>query len=329
MRGDKVESIHRGTFAVAAADGELILEAGDTSQGTFMRSSAKPFQAMALILTGTADSLGLADEDLAIACSSHSGEPDHVDAVAQLLSKGDAPTDALRCGAHAPLSSDASRDLISSQRHPTVLHNNCSGKHAGMLVTAAARGWPLDSYLDPNHPLQRLNLQTVSEFTGLPEAEIGVAIDGCGVPAFYVPIQSIAIAFARLAQGSHVTERYEEAARRIRQAMTAHPHLVGGRSRFDTELMESAKGAIVSKGGAQGCEGIGLISQGLGVGLKISDGSSSPIPLVCIEILCGLGVLDGTVERDLRHVDRTTIRNHAGTVTGAMATTFTVSGSNL
>lgn len=326
MRGGRVESIHRGTFVVAEPSGRIVLAAGEPRQRTYMRSSAKPFQSMALILTGAAEALGLSPQDLAIASASHSGEPEHVYAVLHLLARAGVDSTALRCGTHPPLDASEARRLAKEGESPTALHNNCSGKHAGMLAACSFMEWPIDSYTDPAHPLQQLNLQTVAAFTGHPVEEIGIAIDGCGVPVFYVSVLGIARAFARLATGNELEDRYGVAATRIREAMMSFPHLVGGTGRLDTQLMTAGSGAIVCKGGAQGGEGIGLIPSGLGLGMKISDGSSSSIGLISFRVLSAIGALDAPMKEALSEYDDAPIRNHAGTVVGAVKTAFDIRG---
>jgi L-asparaginase II len=326
-RSGHVESLHRGTLAVTDADSKVLVSAGDSRQRTYMRSSAKPFQAMALILTGVAGALHLTDRDIAIAASSHSGEPEHVQAVHDLLDKGCVSASALQCGIHPPLDAAAARALILAGQRPTPLHNNCSGKHASMLVISRFMGWPLETYLAPSHPVQTLNLETLAAFTGERRDEIGIAVDGCGVPVFYVRVQSVATAFARLATGECVDARFAEAAGWVRAAMMAHPFLLAGSGRFDTQLMTAGRGSIVSKGGAQGGQGVGLLNHGLGMGLKISDGSSGSIGLITVACLDALGALDREMQDQLAEHRDLPVRNHAGTVVGSMLVTFSIDGT--
>jgi len=324
-RGPHTETVHRGTVVVAEPDGRRISCLGDPGQGTYIRSAAKPFQGMALVLTGTTGGLGLDQQDLAIACSSHSGEPEHVSAVLALLGKAGLSPDVLRCGIHPPLSRVAAEQLIRDGESPTVLHNNCSGKHAGMVAVCAYKGWPIETYLDPHHPLQRLNLATVSAFSGVLQEKISLAVDGCGVPAFYIPVAALAVAFARLASGSRVSGEHAAAAQTVREAMLARPRLIAGQGRFDTEFMEGAYGTAVCKGGALGCEGVGLIGKNVGLAMKMSDGSSASIPLVVLNMLRGLGYLQKVALERLARFERTEVRNHAGTVTGSMNVVFRLS----
>jgi len=325
-RGNHVETVHRGTIAVCTPDGRVIVGAGDVEQRTYPRSSAKPFQAMALITTGAAESLGLSERDIAIACASHGGEPEHVEAVQGLLANAGLAPDRLRCGIHAPMDAAAARRLSEAGVAPTVLHNNCSGKHAGMLAACKVMGWPLDSYLELSHPLQQLNLETVAAFCGLESGQIDLGTDGCGVPTFYLPIRGIATAFARLATGQGVSNELAEAARRIREAMMAHPFLIAGTRRFDTELMSATSGRIVSKGGAQGCQGIGLVSEGIGLGMKISDGSSVPVGMAAVLVLKSVANLNDNAWSALDRYERADLKNHAGTVVGSLEPVFSIHG---
>ncbi len=319
-RGGHVESLHRGTVAVVTPEGELVAGLGNGSQRTFMRSSAKPFQAMALVLTGAADALELRDEDLAIAASSHSGEPGHVTAVKRLLEKAGVPPEALRCGTHTPLNASAARALQSAGEDPSPVHNNCSGKHAGMLAACCFMGWPLDTYLQPDHPLQRLNREVLGTFVGRDPSDIDLGVDGCGVPVFHVAVREIALAFARLATGRSLPPEFSRAASRVRTAMMTYPFLVAGTGRFDTELMSAADGRLVAKGGAQGGEGIGALD-GVGIGIKISDGSSQSMWPVAGRLLERLDLSTaGLAGQD--HLRRVELRNHAGTVTGAIEACF-------
>lgn len=329
IRARHVETLHRGAIEAVSTSGDLIVSAGDSAQATFMRSSAKPFQAMALVLTGAADALDLSTEDLAIASASHSGEGAHIEAAMALLKRAGLGPEKLRCGIHPATSSEAANGLMRSGQEPTALHNNCSGKHAGMLVASFHMGWPLDTYLEPSHPLQQMNLDTISTFTGIPRSEIDLGIDGCGVPTFYVSVAGIATAFAGLATGQGVGAEHAEAALRIRSAMMAHPFLIGGTGRFDTEMMTAAKGGIVCKGGAAGAEGIGLTASGIGIGMKISDGGAGfVLKTIAARLLKGLGELESrsNLQEILDEYERIPIRNHAGTKTGFVVPTFTLTG---
>lgn len=324
VRGGVLETVHRGTISVMQPDGSEIAAVGDIRQPIFWRSSAKPFQAMALILTGAAGALGLTDAELAVACSSHSGQAAHTAAVESILDKAGVQADALQCGIHRPLHGPTSDGLLRADVPPTAIHNNCSGKHAAMLATAKYMGWPLASYRDPNHPLQRLILHTVATFAGLSEEHIGRAVDGCGVPVFRAPVWSLALAFARLVSPSCIPSDYAGAAGRIVRAMTSHPLMVGGTGRFDSDFMAALGGRAVAKGGAQGVEGVGLGDQEIGLGLKISDGSNTWTGTIVYHVLDQLGGPAGDLCGALSAYRHPEVRNHAGTLVGSVVPLFSI-----
>lgn len=285
-RGDRVESIHRGVVAVATPDGELIAAAGDAGQFIYLRSSAKPFQLASFVASGRFDEYGLGSEALAVMAASHSGEDRHVRLVQEVLRRGGLTSAALQNQVHAPFDSETATRLVRDGEKPTVLRGNCSGKHAAMVLFAKASGWPIDSYWHPDHPVQRLALETISALSDIPVEEIETAVDGCGVLTFGMPLRGLAVAFARLADPSAVADPPLGAAlTRVRDAMMAHPELVGGeRRRIDTALMRAYPKRIVSKSGAEGVQAMGLPPGALrepgrfgdgpmGVAAKIEDGN--------------------------------------------------------
>ncbi len=304
-RGPIVESVHRVSAAVVAG-GRVVLSRGITDAPVLLRSCAKPFQAVTVVESGAADAFGLDGAELAVACGSHSGETRHVRAVASILRKAGVKPAALQCGIHPPLSVRGLRDLYRARKEPAALHNNCSGKHAGMLAAARRLGAPLRTYLDRGHPVQRMNLAGVARWTGIPERKIPVGIDGCSAPSFAVPLRAMARAMAAFC-------REDGAARRIRGAMTAHPAMVG---RFCADLMKAGKGRIVAKGGAEGVYVCGLPETGAAIALKVEDGSNRPWAFVLAALFRELGLLGGA---DLAQVGKLAIpavRNHAGRIVG-------------
>jgi L-asparaginase II len=278
--------VHRGVVAVVAPDGELIASAGDVDQFIYLRSSAKPFQLAPFVASGRFDEYGLGTEALAIMAASHSGEDRHVRLVQEVLRRGGLTSASLQNQVHAPYDSETANRLVRDGEKPTVLRGNCSGKHAGMVLFAKASGWPTDSYWHPDHPVQRLALETISALSDVAIEEIETAVDGCGVLTFGMPLRGLAVAFARLADPSSVADRpLGSALTRIRDAMMAHPELVGGeRRRIDTALMRAYPNRIVSKGGAEGVLAMGLPPGALpqagrfgdrpmGIAAKIEDGN--------------------------------------------------------
>ena len=328
MRGDYVGSLHRGIFAVCDDEGHLSACAGDASQYVFLRSAAKPFQVMPAVLAGAIERFGLTGEETAVLCASHNAEPKHRDAVLSALKKAGLDETALRCGAHPPLHEASAADLVRRGEAPTPVCNNCSGAHAGMLLACVARGWPLEGYGEPSHPLQQQTLEILARFAGVRPDDVQLATDNCAVPAFRLPFAGAALAFARLVTGSKVGDDLREAAAVVCGAMTSWPYMVAGEGRFDTDLMTVAGTEIVSKGGAEGFQGIGIRNLGLGFALKISDGNARASHPATVEVLRALGALSDEQLSRLREYARPEVRNPSGDLVGTIKPVFTVGASS-
>jgi L-asparaginase II len=285
-RGGLVESVHRGAVVVVAPDGAPIASVGDASTFAFIRSSAKPFQLAPFVASGRFDDYGLGTDALAIMAASHSGEDRHVRLVQEILRRGGVTSAVLQNQVHAPYDTETAQRLLRDGEKPTALRGNCSGKHAGMVLFAKASGWPIDTYWHPDHPVQRLALETVSALSDVPIEEIATATDGCGVVTFGMPLRGLATAFARLADPSAVADPpLRGALTRIRDAMMDHPDLVAGeRRRIDTAIMRAVPKRVVSKGGAEGVLAMGLPPGALpskapfgdgpmGIAAKVEDGN--------------------------------------------------------
>ncbi len=268
------------------ADGALVESGGDAGELAWVRSSAKPFQALPLVASGAADSLVLTGEELAIACGSHCGEEAHVAAARSILRKAGLSEADLESGAHYPLSRSAANALVRAGEKPGAVHGNCSGKHAGMLALCVYRGYETEGYRDRDHPLQREILSAVGAMCGIEEKEIAVGGDGCGAPAFALPLRSLATGFARLNAGK-APEPFANAASRIREAMREHPFMVAGTGMLDTRLMRGSQ--VVCKSGAEGIFAAGL-PDGMGIVIKVSDGSARAVEPVALSLLERLGV---------------------------------------
>jgi L-asparaginase II len=269
-RGALVESVHRGRLVFCDPDGNVLEAVGDPEAYIYARSSAKPFQALVLVLSGAADVFGLTDRELAVACASHNAEEPHLAAVRSILEKAGLTEDDLRSGAHLPLYEPEADKLIRSGEEPRPIHGNCSGKHAGMLAVCVHEGYDTASYREPSHPLQRRILGLIAEVCGLREDEVLIAGDNCGVPAFALPLRNFATGLARIATGKVLPDELALAALRIGDAMRDHPFMVAGTGRFDTELMQSTN--LLVKGGAEAVLAVGS-QEGWGMALKISDGA--------------------------------------------------------
>jgi L-asparaginase II len=327
IRGGVVDEVHRGHLAVVSASGELRFAVGDPERAiSLWRSAAKPFQAMPLIAVRGLERLTLSTEEIALTAASHGGEPVHTRLVESLLERTGHRVEQLACGTHAPLDPHAARALVRRDEAPTALHNNCSGKHAGMLALAGLLGAPAAGYRRPDHPVQRMITENVCRFAQLEPGELVLALDGCGVPSFGITVYRMALAFARLmAPPDDVPAPYRLAAGVVREAMMAHPYLVAGRSRLDTELMQAMPAAILAKEGAGGVQCIGLPG-GVGLAVKIADGASSaeaggPAGVAALAALRDLGVLDEGAWHALHAhavpVVRTVAGEHAGNVRAA------------
>ncbi len=331
-RGPIVESVHYGVIAVADAEGKLLAWLGNPSTVSYYRSSSKPIQAVPLVESGAADHFGLTDQEIAICCGSHGGEDIHEAAVLSILDKIGLGPDALACGPHAPYDKAAARALEERRGAPTVLHNNCSGKHAGMLALARFHGWPVGGYETRVHPVQQLMHEVVAEFAGLAPADVLAGVDGCGVLTFGISIHGMATSFARLAQPDYWPEPRRSAVRRITQAMVTYPEYVAARQqRFDTDLMRAAGGTLVSKVGAEGVFCAALLGSEehstMGFALKVLDGDNSlraRNPSVT-EGLRQTGMLGEEALNKLEMYWVEEIRNRPGDVVGMVRPAFTLS----
>lgn len=334
-RGRHLESYHSGSIAVVDSNGRLLASAGDPAFVTCLRSAAKPFQAIPLIEYGGVEEFDLRAEEVALTCASHGGEAIHVSTAAAMLRKGEFDETDLLCGAHVPFDEKAAADLRASGEPPSPLHNNCSGKHAGMLLATRVMDVPSSRYIDADHPVQVLMRSTLAEFAGIASDEIPIAIDGCGVPAFFLSLYRAAFAYARLA-GSSI-ERYADSASLVVESMTSHPQYVGGSWTITTPLMTAFDGTLVAKEGAEGFYAMGITPAlcgeltdrlrvpddcAIGVAIKIADGSMergrNPVILRTLELLG----LDVSARKGLERYREWPLRNIAGAVVGAVRAEF-------
>jgi len=315
-RGELIESVHHVDAVVAAADGRAVAACGREDVVTYWRSSAKPFQALPLVRRALTQGVELRDQEIAVMCASHAGEPEHVAQVAKFLERFGLGEEHLDCGAHPPLHEPSAVRLWREGKSPSPIHSNCSGKHAGMLVHAKLLGADLASYLDPGHPVQQAILETVESFAGVHKGEIRVSVDGCGAPVFGLTLVGMATAYARLAAPTGFDEATRTAAWRIVTAMQSHPFFVAGTGRLCTALMENLRPAVVAKGGAEGVYCVGLPEKGLGIALKVQDGAGRATGPAIVEILASLGVIDEKGAKALEEHRRPAVRNVAGRIVG-------------
>ena len=278
-RGDLIESAHRVSVAVVDRHGALVAHAGDAEMVTFWRSAAKPFQAMPMVADGAADRFGLGSEEIALTCASHSSESMHVALAYRILEKIGCTEGDLACGPHPPLSPAVAEQVLRSGTTLTPAWSNCSGKHAGMLALARHHGWPTAGYERAGHPVQQRLLSEVARWSGVPEATIACAVDGCATVCYGLPLGAMALAYARFGTST------EDAPARVWTAMTGHPQLIAGSGRLCTELMAAAPGRIVAKVGAEGVYSAALREPGLGIAIKVEDGDGRSAQVALLEVL--------------------------------------------
>jgi L-asparaginase II len=271
-RGNLVESRHRGSVTVIDADGGTVLSLGDVERHVFPRSAVKAIQALPLVESGIAERYGLTDEEIALACSSHSGEPEHVAVATSLLAKAGRDAACLECGVHWPMGEAATRRLAARGEQPSALHNNCSGKHAGFVCLACGLDENPSGYVRAEHPVQQAVRVSLEDITGASHTEEEAAIDGCSIPTYAIPLPALAFGFAKFGTGTGLPPATQAAAKRIRRAVAQHPFMVAGSDRFDTRLMETLRERVFVKSGAEGVYCATLPELGYGIALKVDDG---------------------------------------------------------
>jgi len=315
-RGTLVESRHRGAVAVIDADGGRALALGDVDTPVYPRSAVKVLQALMLVESGAADRYGFGDEELALACASHAGEPGHVAGVAQMLARAGLTEAALQCGVHPPMHKASAEALTRAGKVPTPLHHNCSGKHAGFLCASCATGSDVANYTAAGHPVQREVRAALETMSGTSIADRQVGIDGCSVPTFALPLTALAFTFARFATGRGLGEKRAAAARRLRLACAAKPWHVAGTGMFVTEAMRHLGERVFVKTGAEGAYCAALPEQGLGIAVKCDDGAGRAAEVVTAAVIARFIEGDGKVF--LQRFASGAVRNWRGTAVGEM-----------
>lgn len=316
-RGDRVESRHRVRACVLDARGRVILAAGDIDEPDYPRSAVKPFQTLALVESGAADAFTVSDAELALACASHGGEPDHVALVEAWLQRLGLDETALACGPHPPLHQGSAAALLRAGAPPRRVHNNCSGKHTGMLAAALQLGAPTAGYERLEHPVQRRCAEAIAELAGLDRLP-PPGIDGCGLPNHPLPLRALARAAARLADPVDCGSERQAALARIGRAMQAHPRMVAGTGRCCTLTMETLPG-VIAKTGAEGAYLAALPARGYGIALKVEDGATRAAEVALMALLDRLLDVDTAASPALDRFRTQHLRNAAGTVVGHVA----------
>ena len=319
IRGETVESCHRGHVVAIDGEGNTVASIGDPSTVTYFRSASKAFQAIPWLTSGAAEAFGFTENEVALAVASHSGEIVHVAIATRMLAKAGLEESDLKCGAHLPFSETDAKLMIRAGEEPTQLHNNCSGKHIAMLALAKQIGAELATYDEPGSRVQKRILRCVADFTEVPEDEIAIGIDGCAAPNFAVPLAAMAKSFVNLMSPSKFPDASQKTCSRIVAAMMKYPELIGGTGRLDTLIMQAAPNRVISKVGADGVWLCGVLPcekypTGLGVALKVEDGDDfRGRPVIAVEILRQLGVLGAD---DLTDMSPSTIKNRRGDTVG-------------
>ena len=332
-RGHVVESTHFGSIAMVDSTGKILNSYGDSHTVAFLRSSAKPFQAIPFVERGGAEHFNFTQKELAISCASHETAQIHLDTVRGMQEKIGIQENHLQCGAHLPGDAAMLRMVIKQDIKPTPNFNNCSGKHTAMLAHAKMRGLPLENYLDHAHPIQQDILATFSEMCEIEKEKIELGIDGCSAPNFAIPLVNAALGMARLCDPRGLSESRATACKKITAAMTAFPEMVSNYGEFDCELMTAGEGKIITKRGAEGFQIIGLMpgvygENGVGIAFKVTDGDASRMnenlesstrvrPAIALEILRQLKALNEVQLKTLAKFGPTKqLKNHRGLVTG-------------
>jgi L-asparaginase II len=325
VRGNWVENRHRGAFIVCDAAGRVIASAGDVERAVFPRSAIKSMQAIAMVTSGAIDKFQLSDRELALACASHLGEDFHVAGVTAFLGHLGLSAADLECGAHAPSYAPAREALRARGEQPSALHNNCSGKHSGMLSVAEALGVPTAHYVDREHPVQKAVRAGIETIIGEPLSEGRCGTDGCSIPTWAAPLRAFARGFARMATGEGLPQNIGSAAHRIFDAATKHPELVGGTGSLDTDAMRAFNGRLFQKGGAEGVQCGAVRNKGWGYALKVDDGNMSASHAMVATLLLAISDPDAAQRAVLERFANQTIHNVRGTDVGALRATSEMS----
>lgn len=315
-RGTMVESVHRVVAAVTDADGKPVLAWGDIDRLVYGRSAIKPIQALPVLESGAANAFGLGEDEVTLCCASHSGEPMHVERVTAWLGRIGLSADDLECGPQMPIHEPSAHAMIRAGQTPTRAHNNCSGKHSGMLTTAVHLGEPTKGYIREEHPVQRRLRATMEEMSGCDLDGVPTGYDGCGIPVYGVPLRGMATAMAQFADPSHLTPTRAEAARRIVAACARHPLLIGGTGRFNSALLAETGETCLLKSGAEGVFAGAAPGRGVGICLKADDGNGRAASAAMGAILRHLGVIDDAMAARLSDTLVPSVRNWEGRLVG-------------
>ena len=317
-RGNAIESIHRGHIVVVNSKGDILYQLGNPDFNICLRSCAKPLQTLPIITTGTADTFSFTPAELAVMSGSLNGQDYQVNTIKSILNKIGLDERALQCGVHRPSHRATAKKLQEEGRKPSPLHNNCAGKHTAMLALCVHHGWPLDNYISKEHPVQQLIVKTVSSMTEVPIEKIGIGIDGCGVPVFFLPLKNLAISYAKL------TSTSDQDIHRLMEAILSHPEMIAGDERICTDIMRVSGKKVFAKTGAEGGYAMSLMEKGWGVAIKIEDGNNRAMQPVTIEALRQLDIITKKEEDKLQTYHHPVIKNHRKETVGSIETQFSL-----
>ncbi|MCX7745326.1 MAG: asparaginase [Clostridia bacterium] len=324
-RDGYIESIHYGFVCVINSFGKVLYNLGDYNTKIFFRSSAKPVQVIPLIQSGAAEALNFSPREIAIACASHSGQKIHRETVEEILKKLRLDEVNLHCGIMTPYSEEENKRLIAEGKSPSVFHCSCSGKHSAMLALAKFRGYNIDNYETINNPMQQEILNTVAEFTDEDADSIPIGTDGCGAPIYLLPINKIALSYARLVMYSQDTKSpYHYSCKSVFDAMTQFPEMVAGDYEFCTELMKVTKNKLIGKVGCEAVYCLGIKEGNLGICIKIVDGNERAVYPAVIQILSELDILNDTESLMLRHWYEIVLKNNLNEPIGKILPVFSI-----
>lgn len=324
-RGNQIESRHFGSIAVVDHQGKRLYSVGDVERMTLTRSVLKPVQAIPVIQSGAADRFLFTDKEISICCASHNGEQQHTKVVESMLFRIGLAEENLQCGVHSPYSQSSYAELLKHGGEPTAIHNNCSGKHTGMLALALQLESDINTYHHLEHPVQRKIGEALVELSGLKAEELATAIDGCGVPTFGMPLSTLAFVYAQLANPENLkSNSLRTTVKRIVSSMIQYPEMVSGTDEFCTEAMRILKGKVVAKGGAEGVYCMGLPEKGIGIAIKVDDGAFRAAYPAAVEVLKQLGVASPAEEEALKAFHCPKLANRRGEIVGSIEPVFSL-----
>ncbi|MFH0931432.1 MAG: asparaginase [Candidatus Zixiibacteriota bacterium] len=323
-RGKTVESVHCGSVAVVDSKGKLAYSFGDPYFVTYLRSSAKPFQAIPLITSGAAKEFGFTLKEIAIISGSHNGQKIHTDTVKSILKKIGLSEKNLQCGVHIPHFYTANNLNPPPGKRFTPIHHNCSGKHSGILALCVYSGWYIKNYLDKNHPAQKMILKSISEICQYPEKKIGIGIDGCGVPVHSMPLYNMALGFSNLVNFNSKNGETSQAYKLIIDSMRKYPGMVSGEGRLDLSLAKASKNNILAKAGGEALSCSGILDRGWGMAVKIADGTQRAIGPAVIGTLKQMGLLNEKQIVKIKKFSHPLIKNFRGDQVGFIQAEFKI-----